>query len=225
MSTIENYAHILSDIKQTALQHNRDPDEIVLIAVTKFIQWQQIQSIYDQGQRDFGESRFQEGIEKIAMAPKDCHWHFIGTLQKNKVRKVIENFTLIHSVDSFELAQKISECSKELNRVTHILLQSNTSGEDSKHGYTPQRWQECFEELLDLPNIAIDGLMTMAPLTEDFSEVSECFRSLRNLREDLKVLANGRVCLHHLSMGMSHDFKIAIAEGATLLRIGSAIFC
>lgn len=224
MPSIDNYAQILKDIEQTALQCGRNPSDIALVAVTKSIEWQRIQPIFDLGQRDFGESRLQEAIEKKSKAPQGCHWHFIGTLQKNKVRKVIENFTLIHSVDSFELAQKISECSRELNLITHILLQSNTSGEHSKHGYTPQEWKECQEALLALPNISIDGLMTMAPLTEDVALIKNCFSSLRFLRDELNVMANGKANLHHLSMGMSHDFKIAIVEGATLLRVGSAIF-
>jgi len=221
---MNNYMHILKEIKQTASGCGRDPSDIDLIAVTKSIEWQYVQLIYDLGQRDFGENRFQEALEKKAIAPKGCRWHFIGTLQKNKVRKVIGSFSLIHSVDSYELAQKISECSQDLNVTTHILLQSNTSGENSKHGYSPQKWKECFEALYALPNISIDGLMTMAPLTEDVAVIKSCFASLRLLLEELNALANGKAHLHHLSMGMSHDFKIAIAEGATLLRIGSAIF-
>lgn len=224
MSSTDNYEHVLKEIEQTALQCGRKPSDVNLVVVTKSVNWQRIQPIYNLGQRNFGENRLQEAIEKKAGAPQDCHWHFIGTLQKNKVRKVIENFCLIHSVDSFELARKISECSRDLNITTRILLQSNTSGEESKHGYTPQQWKECLEELLVLPHLSIDGLMTMAPLTEDVSLIKNCFTSLRMLRDELNILANGKFFLPHLSMGMSHDFKIAIAEGATLVRIGSAIF-
>ncbi|MBA3815635.1 MAG: YggS family pyridoxal phosphate-dependent enzyme [Parachlamydiaceae bacterium] len=221
---MNNYTHIFKDIKQTALECGRDPSDIELVAVTKSVEWQYIQPLFDLGQRDFGENRIQEALEKKAIAPQGCRWHFIGSLQKNKVRKVIENFSLIHSVDSYELARKISECSQDLNLITHILLQSNTSGENSKHGYSPQMWKECFEALYVLPNISIDGLMTMAPLTEDVPCIENCFSSLRVLLEELNVLAKGKVQLRHLSMGMSYDYKIAIAEGATLLRIGSAIF-
>lgn len=221
---MDRFLHVLEEIKQTALQYSRQSNEITLVVVTKSVNWQCIQPIYDLGQRNFGENRLQEAIEKKVLAPQDCCWHFIGTLQKNKVRKVIENFTLIHSVDSFELARKISECSKDLNITTHILLQSNTSGEVSKHGYTPQQWKECLEELLILPHLSIDGLMTMAPHTEDVTIIKKCFTSLRILRDELNSLAKGKISLTHLSMGMSHDFKIAIAEGATFVRIGSAIF-
>lgn len=220
----DKYERLLEDIEHTALECGRHPKDISLIAVTKGVSWDNVQPIYNCGQRDFGESRFQEAINKITIAQPKCRWHFIGTLQKNKVRKVIENFTLIHSVDSFELAQKISEGSRELGIVTHILLQSNTSGEISKHGCTPSEWKDCFNALLALPSISIDGLMTMAPLTNNEDRIKDCFKSLRLLREELNMAANGRADLHHLSMGMSHDFKIAIAEGATLLRIGSAIF-
>lgn len=224
MSSINNYVRLLNNIEQTALQFNRKPEEIKLVAVTKSVEWSQVQPIYELGQRDFGESRLQEGMEKKQTSSQVARWHFIGTLQKNKVRKVIENFDLIHSVDTFELAKKISDCSLELNHVTHVLLQSNTSGEHSKHGYSPKQWKECFEALLALPNISIDGLMTMAPLTEDASIIKNCFSSLRLLQEELNSMAKGKVRLHHLSMGMSHDYKIAIAEGATLLRIGSALW-
>lgn len=224
MSISDNYKRIQDEIAEAALNYGRDPAEIKLVAVTKNVDWKDVAAIYQLGQRDFGENKLQEAQGKQLLAPKDCHWHFIGTLQKNKARKAVGNFVLIHSVDSFELAAKISQCSLESGTVSHILLQSNTSGEITKHGYTAEEWKACFEDLLSLPCISIDGLMTMAPLTDDDGMISKCFAALRLLRDDLSNMSGGRANLKHLSMGMSHDFKIAIAEGATLLRIGNSIF-
>lgn len=218
------YLDILEQIKQTTLECGRLLSDVELVAVTKSVDWPAVLPIYLQGQRNFGENRLSDAVQKIKEAPKDCHWHFIGALQSNKIRKVIEHFSLVHSVDSLELAKKISECSRQSNRVTHVLLQANTSGEQSKQGNTPQRWKECFEEVLSLPNICVDGLMTMAPLTQDEAVIRSCFARLRHLQSDLNQMAMGKAHLRHLSMGMSNDFKIAISEGATLLRIGSALF-
>lgn len=224
MSIEDNYKHLLQEIHQTCKKCGRNPADISLIAVTKNEGWERIQPLYECGQRDFGESRLQEALQKQAIAPNGCRWHFIGTLQKNKVRKVIGNFVLIHSVDSPELAVKISQCSQELGVTTSILLQANTSGETTKHGQTPDAWISCFKDLLLLPSISIEGLMTMAPLVADDGRIRACFAMLRELRDHLAGMAHGKTNLRHLSMGMTHDFKVAIAEGATLLRIGSAIF-
>lgn len=224
MSLNDNYRHVLEEIAESAVKCGRNPNDISLVAVTKNVDWPNIEPIYSLGQRDFGESKLQEALIKQSLAPSDCRWHLIGSLQKNKVRKAIGKFTLIHSVDSLELAQKISSCSQEQEITTHLLIQANTSGEPSKHGLTSVQWKACFDELLALPAISIDGLMTMAPLTDDKYLISNCFSSLRQLRDQLQKIAQNRADLHHLSMGMSHDFPLAIAEGATLLRIGSAIF-
>lgn len=224
MSFSSNYLRILDEINETAVHYGRDPSEIQLVVVTKNIPWPNVQPLYDLGHRAFGENKIQEYLDKRSQAPKDCQWHFLGTLQKNKVRKAIGEFALIHSVDSLELAQKISSCSGEMGITTHILLQANTSEETSKHGLTPQQWESAIDEIISLPSLSIDGLMTMAPCTVDHLLTSSCFASLRKLRDALSTKAQGRANLHHLSMGMSQDFKQAIAEGATILRIGSSIF-
>jgi len=215
------YKKICEEISDTAVKCGRNPKEISLVAVTKGMSWEEASFFYDQGQRDFGENRVAEALDKKLIAPADCRWHFIGNLQKNKVRKVVGNFALIHSVDSFELAEKLSTVSLEMNIRTPILLQVNISGEISKQGYTPEEWRSCIEKVMQLPGITVEGLMTMAPLTEDEEQVRKCFRGLRLFGEDLRKISG---CpLPHLSMGMSHDFKIAIEEGATLLRIGNAL--
>lgn len=219
-----NYQKILNEIAAAGVNCGRDPASITLVAVTKQIDWQTASLLYAQGQRNFGENRIEEALVKKTLAPKDCQWHFIGNLQKNKVRKIIGEFVLIHSIDSFDIAEKISIVSQEKGVVTPILLQANTSGETSKNGLNPLEWKECFERALTLKNISVKGLMTMAPFTNNMEIVRQCFRKLRNLRDELQVIAGVRADLSELSMGMSGDFKIAIEEGATMVRVGSALF-
>lgn len=216
------YSEICKEIMDTARKCGRDLGEITLVAVTKQVDWQAALSLYQLGQRDFGESRIPEALMKKNSLPNDCRWHFIGKLQSNKVRKAVGAFSLIHSIDSYSLAETVSQVSRELGCTTSILLQANTSGEASKQGLSPKEWQKCFQEVLTLPGIAVQGLMTMAPLDADEEEIRASFRKLRQLRDEMNgTYAAG---LRHLSMGMSRDFKIAIEEGATLLRIGSALY-
>lgn len=216
---VPNYIALKQHIAELALRYGRNPLDITLIAVTKGHSWPEISPLYEAGQRQFGESREQEASAKIAEAPGDILWHFIGSLQKNKVRKVIDQFTLIHSVDSPDLAAKISKCSQESSIVTPLLLQVNTSGEASKHGLDIIEWRKKIDFVRQLPGIKIKGFMTIAPLTNDEHTVRSCFAKLRKLRDEL-----GEGELPYLSMGMSHDYPWAIAEGATHLRIGSALF-
>lgn len=187
-----------------------------MIAVSKTYSVDAVREVYGAGCRDFGESRVQEALPKIELGASDLRWHLIGTLQANKVRKVVGKFCLIHAVDSLELARKISSCSQEMGIESQVLLQVNTSGETSKRGLSAGQWEPHLNEVMALPNLQVEGLMTMAPLTEDEQVVRECFRRLRQFRDQLR--------LRHLSMGMSHDYPIAIEEGATLLRIGTVIF-
>jgi pyridoxal phosphate enzyme (YggS family) len=216
------YKKIYDEIAATAIHCGRDPKEITLVAVSKQIPWEIVSSLYAQGQRDFGENRVIEALAKQQEAPADCKWHFIGNLQKNKLRKIIGKFKMIHSIDSLELAKKLSEVSEENHLITPVLLQANTSGELSKQGLPPDKWRNCFEEILHFKGISIYGLMTIAPLTKDVETIRKCFQGLRKLRDELQISSNHY--LPHLSMGMSHDFKIAIEEGATLLRIGTALW-
>lgn len=211
------YLKVLEEIRQAAMEH------VTLVAVTKGRSMEDVMALYSQGQRDFGENRIQEALEKIEQAPQDCRWHLIGTLQKNKVRKAVGKFVLIHSVDSLGLLEQISKCSAEIGVTTHVLLQVNTSGETSKHGFTPQECLQEFPEILKRKNVKIEGLMTMAPLTDDEKVILTCFAALRHLKGRLNK-AYPQADIKHLSMGMSHDFKIALQEGATIIRVGTALF-
>lgn len=194
---------------------------VCLVVVSKLQPLEAIMEAYRLGVRHFGENRVSEALEKIEKAPHDIQWHFIGKLQRNKVAKIIGKCALIHSVDSFELAQKISEESVKKNCVSSILLEANTSSEKSKNGLSPEGWKGTFEKLLDLSHIKIEGLMTMAPLTHDEALIHKTFAALKRLQLDLR---RSGCELTILSMGMSQDYEIALAEGSTLVRIGSAIF-
>ncbi|CCB86952.1 UPF0001 protein aq_274 [Parachlamydia acanthamoebae UV-7] len=221
-SVQDNYLKIKVRIEEYARKYGRASDEISLIAVSKTYPVESIQTVYEAGCRNFGESRVQEALQKQPRLPSDIQWHLIGSLQLNKVSKIVGKFTLIHSVDSFELAKKISETSLKLGVQTSILLQVNTSGELTKHGWSGEACQKDYEHILSLSGICVEGLMTMAPFSNDEQAVRNCFQKLRLLKEQLSI-SSGRL-LPHLSMGMSNDFGWAIAEGATLLRIGTAIF-
>ncbi len=222
-SLIERYLKLVEEIKEQAVKCHRNPQDIALVAISKTRPGSEIQSLYNVGQRFFGENRVQELVVKVAEAPADTEWHFIGPLQRNKVRKVITLSSLIHSVDSVELARKISQCSLEASVTTRILLQVNVSEESTKQGMSVVECKAACDSILAFPGITIEGLMTMAPMVEDQSIIHACFAGLRELREDLKQ-RYGVNTFPHLSMGMSHDYRIAIAEGATLLRIGTALF-
>lgn len=220
----DHYQDIVRQVSEKAVACGRCPDEVSLITVTKTRPIESIQSVYGQGARDFGENRLQEALEKIPYLPSDCRWHFIGTLQSNKIGKVLSYFDLIHSVDSFVLAEKISQASLGKGCITSILLQVNTSGERTKHGLSGEEWEQVLEAVNSLSHIRIEGLMTMAPYTSDQAMIRACFRKLYQLREAWHGRMRDPAAFRHLSMGMSNDYLIAIEEGATLLRIGSAIF-
>lgn len=197
MSSYHNYLHLRQAI---------DPS-VKLVVVSKNRTWEEMEGAYEAGARDFGESKIQEFLQKKSTCPPDICWHFIGTLQLNKVAKAIDQFTLIHSIDNLEVAEKLARGS--------VLLQVNTSQEASKHGFTEEELVHQFETLSKLP-LSIQGLMTMAPYTQDQIRIRECFKKLRGLRDQLG--------LKELSMGMSNDWEIALQEGATIVRIGTAIF-
>lgn len=224
MTSAENYQEVLEAIAETAYSCGRNPEDIQLVAVTKGHGWETIRSVYQSGCRNFGESWIQEALPKIENAPEDIEWHFIGHLQKNKARKAYSNFALIHSVDSFELALKLSEIGSEEGEAAKVLLEVNTSGEGSKHGFSIESIKMNLDKMMALPHLDVQGLMTMAPDTEDEGVVRTCFSRLWQLRDEIVMLSEGAVKLPHLSMGMSNDYRWAIQEGATILRIGSAIF-
>jgi len=224
MTVRESYTLIRKKIDHIAVNCGRDPKDITLVSVSKRFPWDYVRGAYDAGCRCFGENNVQEALDKIMCAPEDTGWHLIGTLQRKKVNKVIGKFSLIHSVDSVALAEKISTRSLEKGIKTRILLQVNVSCEESKCGFTEEELFESLSDLIALKGVIIEGLMTMAPLTDDQDIVRQCFKGLKICLDKINATVPENSKMNHLSMGMTYDYHIAIEEGATLLRIGSAIF-
>ena len=200
--------------------------KVDIIAVTKYFGVEGIKAGYEAGLRKFGESRALEAIEKLDKLPeeirKNSEFHFIGHLQTNKAEKVVEHFDVIQSVDSLKLANKISETAVRLNKKEKILLQINNAGEEQKFGYTKDALFSDFEYIKDLSGIEVIGLMNIAPLGAEETELHSLFRNIREIRDELETIYS--VKLPELSMGMSDDYQIAIQEGATIIRIGRKLF-
>jgi pyridoxal phosphate enzyme (YggS family) len=218
----ENIKSLRERIKRKCDEADRDSSGIKLIAVSKTFDVADIEEVYKEGLRDFGENKAQELSSKYEKLGDKITWHFIGHLQRNKVHNVVPAAGYIHSVDSLQLASEINKYAARINKVQKVLLQFKTSGEESKFGIkSKNELTELASFSRELSNIKVVGLMTIAPLTEDVNTIRQSFRQLRKLRDDLNVDGFG---LDELSMGMTSDFEIAIEEGATMLRVGSAIF-
>lgn len=211
---------------QETISRHKTVDHVRLIAVTKFASLDQIRDAYAAGIHDFGENKVQDALEKIEKLP-EATWHFIGHLQSNKVNKVVGAFDWIHSVDSLELAEKISQRAQSLNIKQKILLQVNIAREDQKHGFLIENLIECLDKLISLPNCDVRGLMTIAPLQTNPPQPGNMspdmvFAQLRSLRD--KISAERSIDLSEISMGMSQDFVHALQSGATMIRVGSYLF-
>jgi pyridoxal phosphate enzyme (YggS family) len=218
----QHLADIRGRIESAAIRAGREPSSVQLVAVSKTHPAAAVHAAAAAGQRLFGESRVQEAREKIPACPPGLEWHFIGHLQKNKVRHALPLFDFFHSVDSLALARAMDRMARESGRTVSGLLEVNVSGEITKHGFSPEQLRAEFSALTSLPHLRVVGLMTMAPYADDAEQARPVFRALRELRDRLQQTLGTK--LPHLSMGMSGDFEPAIAEGATLVRIGSSIF-
>lgn len=219
----DQLAEIREKIAAAEKKAGRAAGSVALLAVSKTFPVSDIMHAYEDGQRLFGENRLQEAMEKMPAMPADCEWHLIGPLQRNKVRKALEQgFTLIEAVDSRKLAEAISRIAGELGVTARILIEVNVDGEESKHGFTPAGLQEEWAALTALPHLEIRGLMCIPAPTESPEGARPAFATLRTLAETLR--ARGPLPLPELSMGMSHDYAVAVEEGATIVRVGSAIF-
>jgi pyridoxal phosphate enzyme (YggS family) len=218
----ERLAEIRQRIAAAALRAGRDPAAIELLAVSKTFPAEAVAELFAAGQRSFAESRQQEAEGKLALVPGGIDWHFIGHLQRNKVRKVLEGFRTLHSVDSLRLAEHVEAVARDLGVRPDIYLQVNIAGEPSKHGFSPAQLREVIEPLKQLTQVRIAGLMAIPPEEENPEDARRWFAALRGLRDELAGGAG--IDLPGLSMGMSGDFEIAIEEGSTVVRVGSAIF-
>ncbi|MCR5743633.1 MAG: YggS family pyridoxal phosphate-dependent enzyme [Lachnospiraceae bacterium] len=220
----ENLEYIRSDIANVCASCGRDASEVTLIAVSKLKPNSDISEAIDAGQRDFGENWVQELKDKIPAFPEDINWHLIGHLQKNKVKYIVDKVKYIHSVDSVDLAAQIEkECVKK-NCECNILLEVNVAREESKSGFFEEDLMSAVEEIAKFSHVHIKGLMTVAPFVEDPEENRVYFRKLKHLLVDIQNKKVDNVQVDVLSMGMTNDYKIAIEEGATMVRIGTAIF-
>lgn len=222
-----NRSDILKKIQEASQRKGANRQDVTLIAVSKMQSLEAMRDLWNQGQRDFAENYVQEFKEKRrALADLEIHWHFIGTLQSNKLKDVVGLCDCIHSVDSFDLAQKISNRAKLLNIQQKILIQVNVAVETNKSGFLQGDLLGRWNDLTSLPNISIVGLMTMPPAVEEAARNREFFQRLRKLLEGLRqtLPAEMRPNFWRLSMGTTQDFEIAIEEGATEIRIGSLLF-
>ena len=217
-----NLEEIRRRIATAAERAGRDPASVRLVAVSKTHTAEAVEAAASAGQKIFGESRVQEARDKIPACPPALDWHFIGHLQKNKIRQALPLFSFFHSVDSTALAQSVDRIAGETGKTVEGLLEVNVSGEATKHGFTPEILRREFGTLAKLTHLRIRGLMTMAPYSENPEDARPVFRALRELRDELQSAQNHP--LPELSMGMSGDFESAIEEGATLVRVGSSIF-
>jgi pyridoxal phosphate enzyme (YggS family) len=223
MSSIAaNLDRVREQIANACAKSGRGVDEVELVAVTKTHPAEKIREAIDAAQTLFGENKVQEARGKIPELPSTVRWHFIGHLQKNKIRHALPLFEMIHGVDSLELATAINRIADEDGHRPRVLLEVNVAGEGSKFGFKPETLREDFEQLLALDRLTIEGLMTIPPPAPEAEASRKFFVQLRELRDHLQQSA--AVQLPHLSMGMTDDFQIAIEEGATLVRVGTAIF-
>lgn len=225
MSIKNNIDNIRKDIETVCNISNRNPNDVILMAVTKTVDTDDVLEAIECGITDVGENKPQELARKYEVIGDKVRWHLIGSLQTNKVKYIIDKVDMIHSLDRESLCEEIQKRAENINRVIDCLVQVNISKEETKHGLYK-------DEVIDFirlvsnkyKNIRIKGLMTMAPFTEDESEIADVFNGLKNLSLEIKKLNLDRVSMDELSMGMSHDYKIALKEGATIIRVGTSIF-
>jgi len=211
-------------IAEAASRSGRGPEGITLVAVTKTIDTHHIQAGMAAGLTVFGENRVQEAAGKILEIGHGVQWHMIGHLQTNKVKKALELFDLIQSVDSLHLAREIEKQASSIGRRIPVLLQVDLAGEEKKFGFAPEDLLRDIEEVARCAHIEVRGLMTIPPLSPDPKESRPYFRQLAKLRDTIVARYPGDVCMDILSMGMSQDFEVAVEEGATMVRIGTALF-
>src|SRR5499427_9248593 len=217
-----NLERVRAQIAQAAAKSGRSVEDVDLVAISKTHDAEKVREAIEAGQTLFGESRVQEARIKIPELPSKIRWHFVGHLQKNKVRHALPLFEMIHSIDSLALAQDMNRTAEEEGLHPRVLLEVNVAGEGSKFGFKPEELRDDMESLLALARLSILGVMTIPPIAEEAEASRKYFARLRELRDHLQT--EFHVDLVQLSMGMTQDFAVAIEEGATLVRVGTAIF-
>lgn len=220
MNIQENYYAIQNTIQTTCKRVGRNPKEINIIAVTKYVSVQRAKEALEAGVRHLGENRDDGLNEKVKELGNNPTWHFIGSLQTRKVKNIVDKVDFIHSLDRMSLAKEID---KRASNPMKCFVQVNASGEESKHGCSPEEVVDFIQQLTAYKNIQVVGLMTMAPNTEDKVVIRNCFKKLKQLQHDVQALQLQSAPCYELSMGMSNDYEIAIEEGATYIRIGTSL--
>ena len=228
MSIAENISHVHDRIAVAARRAGRNPQEIALLAVSKTFPAGHIRQAYEAGMRIFGENRVQEFATKAEAVRelREAQWHMIGHLQTNKAAKAVELFSAVDSVDSLKLAEKLNVAAQKIGKKLAVLIEVNLGGEEAKSGIAPDKpeLEQILEAAPQLEHLAIHGLMTIPPFTEDPQQARPYFRKLRELRDKIGARKLPGINMDTLSMGMSHDFEVAIDEGSTCVRVGTAIF-
>lgn len=225
MQIQSNIKKIYNNIRAAAQKSGRDASQVTLIAVSKRKPPEMIQQAIDAGHRDFGENYIQEAMEKIdILGRKSATWHFIGHLQSNKAKFAVKYFDLIHTVDTVKLAGEINRQARKIQKIQKILLQVNIAQETTKSGAEKNEIVDIAKQAGQFDNLHIAGLMCMPPFFDDPEDARIYFRKLKQISKDIETLNLPNTVMTHLSMGMSNDFAVAVEEGATLVRVGTAIF-
>ena len=225
MNTIRDHLNeVRENIQKACEKAGRSPQEVTLIAVSKTKPLFMLEEAYEAGARDFGENKVQEILEKHPKMPEDARFHMIGHLQRNKVKQVLPHAVLIHSVDSYRLAEQISQEAGKLGITAKILLEVNVAKEESKFGMMPEDVEEMAGQIAALPHLQIEGLMTIAPFVDDPEKNRPVFQKLYQLSVDIKKKNIDNVNMGVLSMGMTGDYQVAVEEGSTMIRVGTGIF-
>ena len=220
----ENLQAVEAQIQEACKKSGRKREDVTLVAVSKTHPVETLKEAYGLGIRIFGENKVQELTEKYEALPKDIKWHMIGHLQRNKVKHVIDKAALIHSVDSLRLAEEIEKEAKKRGITANILIEVNVAGEESKFGIKPEELGRFTEKIVEFPHICVKGLMTIAPYVEDPEKNRPVFASLRKLSVDIARESAHNISMSILSMGMTGDYRVAIEEGATIVRVGTGVF-
>lgn len=220
----ENLKQVQNNIETACGKADRSKTEVTLVAVSKTKPVEMLQEAYDAGQRVFGENKVQEIVDKYEKLPKDIKWHMIGHLQRNKVKYIVDKVAMIHSVDSFRLAETIEAEAAKANIVIPVLIEVNVAEEESKFGVKMQEVESLLEMIHEFQHIHVEGLMTIAPFVEEEEENRPVFQKLKKLSVDIAAKNINNVDMNVLSMGMTGDYRVAVQEGATMVRVGTGIF-
>mgnify|MGYP000603452936 CR=1 FL=1 len=221
---LDNLNDVEKRIQAACNRSGRKREEVLLVAVSKTKPVEMIEEIMAAGIVEFGENKPQELRDKYEVLPKNLHFHMIGHLQTNKLKYVIDRVVLIHSIDSIRLAEAVNAEAKKHDRIMPVLVEVNVAQEESKSGFLVEETEEAIRKIAKLSNIRVEGLMTIAPFVENAEENRQYFVKLRKLSVDIAAKNIDNVTMHHLSMGMTGDYEVAIEEGATMVRVGTGIF-